>query len=227
MRQLALDLQLRDEPCLTRYIAGPNQLLHQALLDLSQTLETSAPIYIWGAGGVGKSYLLRALQIAWQEQGGQVYSARDELPIDIPESGQPALVVLDDCHQLSLAQQHLAFAWCIESAHRRWQVVSAGALPLVDLPLRDDLRTRLASGMVYGVLPLRDEQLSQALLGEAHHRGLNLPVEVVNYLLTRFSRDLKNLMWMLNELDKFALEQKRAFTVPLLKQMLAQEGLST
>jgi DnaA family protein len=45
----------------------------------------------------------------------------------------------------------------------------------------------------------------------------------MDYLLTRFARDLKHLMAVLDRLDEFALVHKRAITVPLLKQMLAEE----
>jgi DnaA family protein len=46
----------------------------------------------------------------------------------------------------------------------------------------------------------------------------------MNYLLTRFERDLKHLMRQLDRLDEFALAHKRGVTVPLLKQMLAEES---
>ncbi|WP_409035157.1 HdaA/DnaA family protein, partial [Methylibium sp.] len=43
------------------------------------------------------------------------------------------------------------------------------------------------------------------------------------YLLTRFARDLGSLMALLDALDDFSLSHQRAVTVPLLKQMLAQQ----
>jgi DnaA family protein len=42
-------------------------------------------------------------------------------------------------------------------------------------------------------------------------------------VMTRFARDLKHLMAQLDRLDEFSLANKRAITVPLLKQMLAEE----
>ena len=47
---------------------------------------------------------------------------------------------------------------------------------------------------------------------------------MLDYLLTRFARDLKSLMHLLHRLDGFALAEKRAVTVPLLKRMLNEEG---
>ena len=41
--------------------------------------------------------------------------------------------------------------------------------------------------------------------------------DVMDYLLTRFARDLKHLMALLDRLDEFSLSTKRAITVPLLR----------
>ena len=45
----------------------------------------------------------------------------------------------------------------------------------------------------------------------------------MDYLLTRFARDLKHLMRLLDRLDHFALARARAVTVPLLRQMLDED----
>ena len=59
----------------------------------------------------------------------------------------------------------------------------------------------------------------------AAHRGQPLD-EVMDHLLTRFPRDLKHLMLLLDRLDEYALARSRAVTVPLLKSMLAEQGVS-
>jgi DnaA family protein len=104
--------------------------------------------------------------------------------------------------------------------------VSAGSLPPVDLPLRDDLRTRLAWGVVFALQPLAEADARAVLRRTADQRGIFLSDEVMDYLLTRFERDLKHLMALLERLDEFALSRKRTVTVPLLKQMLAEDGLA-
>ena len=103
-------------------------------------------------------------------------------------------------------------------------IAAAGALPPVDLPLRDDLRTRLGWGHVFALEPLAESDARAALRREADRRGIFLSDEVMDYLLTRFSRDLQHLMALLDRLDEFALSQHRAVTVPLLKRMFEQEG---
>jgi DnaA family protein len=101
-------------------------------------------------------------------------------------------------------------------------VVAAGRLPPVDLPVRDDLRSRLGWGPVFQLQPLAEADVTAVLRREAARRGIVLGDEVLGYLLTRFARDLGSLMALLDALDAFALAEKRTVTVPLLKQMLAE-----
>ena len=92
-----------------------------------------------------------------------------------------------------------------------------------DLPLREDLRTRIGWGHVFALEPLREPEVRAALRREADRRGVFLSDDVMDYLLTRFARDLKHLMAQLDRLDEFSLASKRAITVPLLKQMLSED----
>jgi len=226
MRQMALDLHLRDEPSLSGFVVGPNAAVHQALQTLVEQMRPTVPMYLWGDTGVGKSHLLRALHIAWQDQLGQVIDFNAHDTIEISEEAPLTLILMDNCDLWSPEQQQRAFATMIEATAHGWELVAATSVPPVDSGLRDDLRTRLASGLVYQMLPLRDEQLQDALRQEAQRRGLVLTGEVLNYVFTRFSRDLKNLMWLLDALDHYSLVHQRAITVPLLKQMMIQEGIT-
>ena len=45
---------------------------------------------------------------------------------------------------------------------------------------------------------------------EADRRGIFLSDDVMDYLLTRFARDLSHLMALLDRLDGFALAEHRA-----------------
>ena len=71
---------------------------------------------------------------------------------------------------------------------------------------------------------LLDEPARRAVLRqEADVRGVFLSDDVMDYMLRRFSRDLGSLMQLLDMLDGFALRNKRAITIPLLKTMLETE----
>jgi DnaA family protein len=221
MKQIPLALGFDAERTFESFVPGANTM---ALDHLRTVQPGAAPVYLWGPPGSGKTHLLSALALRLQQQGGQVgwFGAGTPAPWPVDESR--ALIVLDDCDALDADQQQAAFALFVDATTRGTAVAAAGRVPPVDLPLRDDLRTRLAWGHVLQVHPLSDAESRAALRREGDRRGLFLSDEVIDYLLTRFSRDLKHLMDLLDRLDDYALVHKRAITVPLLKQMLAQEG---
>jgi DnaA family protein len=98
--------------------------------------------------------------------------------------------------------------------------LAAGSLPPADLKLRDDLRTRLGWGHVYALQVLTETERRAVLRREADARGVFLSDEVMDFMLTRFSRDLGSLMQLLQQLDGYALSTKRGITIPLIKSML-------
>ncbi len=135
-----------------------------------------------------------------------------------------AVVLMDDVHLYNATQQHAAFNWFVNAVSapdgQPRAVLAAGALPPADLPLREDLRTRLGWGHVFQLEVLDDAARRLVLKQQAEARGLLLPDEVVDFVLNRFSRDLGSLMQLLDALDAYALQSKRGITIPLVKAML-------
>jgi DnaA family protein len=227
MRQIPLAIGPEPEPSFDSFVPGPNGAAFEHLLALTpQALPglPAAPVYLWGDSGTGKTHLLKALARRCQDAGLKLgwFDAHDRLPWSL----QPdwALVVIDRCEALGAAAQQAAFALFVEAASAGVQVAAAGRLPPVDLPLRDDLRTRLAWGHVFALAPLDEDQTRAVLRREADRRGIFLSDEVMNHLLTRLPRDLAQLMRLLDRLDEFALARSRAVTVPLVRQMLAEQA---
>ena len=232
MKQLALDIGLATGPTLERFFAGPNEAALQHLrlaagAGSSEATRSPVPTYLWGEPGSGKTHLLQAVRQALREQGSSVGWLDPTVgePPDFDERW--AAVVMDDVHLYDTAQQATAFNWFVNaispaSGSQRW-VLAAGYLPPADLPLRDDLRSRLGWGHVFQ-LQLLDETARRAVLRqEADARGVFLGDEVMDFMLKRFSRDLDSLMQLLDQLDAYALRTQRAITIPLLKAMLESE----
>jgi DnaA family protein len=67
---------------------------------------------------------------------------------------------------------------------------------------------------------LNESERRAVLRQHADARGIFLSDEVMDFMLTRFSRDLSSLMQLLDQLDGYALQTQRAVTIPLLKSML-------
>ncbi|MEP6874430.1 MAG: DnaA regulatory inactivator Hda [Burkholderiales bacterium] len=221
MRQIPLPIAGERAAAFDNFMPGANAL---AVAHLEALSAHAAPVYLWGVSGSGKTHLMQALVHRFEDQGQHAgwFSAADPAPWPSDETW--ALIAIDDCDTLDPDQQHAAFALFVDAATRGVPVVASGRLPPVDLPLREDLRTRLGWGHVFAIQPLDESETRAALRREADRRALFFSDDVMDYLLTRFARDLKHLMALLDRLDEFSLSTKRAITVPLLKQMLAEEG---
>ena len=224
MKQIALDIGLSAGPTLASFCAGPNEaaLRHLQLWAGSPT-RSPVPTYLWGASGSGKTHLLKAVREALREQGASA-GWLDASVTEPPEFNDGwAVVLLDDVHLYTAVQQHAAFTWFVNAQTHQRGVLAAGDLPPAGLKLREDLRTRLGWGHVFQLQALTEPERRAVLRQAADARGVFLGDEVMDFMLTRFSRDLGSLMQLLEQLDGYALQTKRAITIPLIKSMLEDE----
>lgn len=229
MEQLVLDLGLAPEPSLANFVPLDNEAVHAYLRDWlqGQPERSAVPLYLWGGSGSGKTHLLRAVVHALQRRAERVGWLDAEQAAGGPFDERWSVVVLDDVHRYSPAQQAVAFNWWVNAqapavgAPR--PVLAAGAVPPADLPLRDDLRSRLGAALVFQLQPLPESARRAVLRQAAEARGIELPDEVVDFMLSRFARDLSSLMALLERLDDYALRTQRAITIPLLRAMLAAD----
>jgi DnaA family protein len=224
MKQIALDIGMARAPTLASFCAGPNQaaLAHLQLWAGSPT-RSPVPTYLWGPGASGKTHLLKAVAQLLREQGAAVGWLDADI-VDPPEfSEQWAVVLMDEVHLYSAVQQHAAFKWFVQAQALQRGVLAAGNVPPSDLKLREDLRTRLGWGHVFQLQVLSEPERRAVLRQAADARGVFLGDEVMDFMLTRFSRDLSSLMQLLEHLDGYALQTQRAITIPLIKSMLESE----
>ena len=221
MKQIALDIGLARGATLANFCAGPNEaaLAHLRLWAGSPT-RSPVPTYLWGASGSGKTHLLEAVAQALREQGAAAGWLDPSLhePPEFDEAW--AVVLMDDVDRYTAVQQHAAFNWFVNAQTLQRGVLAAGAAPPADLRLREDLRTRLGWGHVFHLQVLSEPERRAVLRQAADDRGVFLGDDVMDFMLTRFARDLGSLMQLLDQLDGYALQTKRAITIPLIKSML-------
>ena len=221
MKQIALDIGLARVPSLAGFCAGPNEaVLAHVRVWAGNPTRSPVPTYLWGASGSGKTHLLRAVGESLREQGALAgwLDASVHEPPGFDERW--AVVLFDEVHLYTAVQQHAAFSWFVSAQALQRGVLAAGAVPPADLKLREDLRTRLAWGHVFGLQVLSEPERRAVLRQAADARGVFLGDDVMDYMLTRFSRDLGTLMQLLEQLDGYALQTQRAITIPLIRAML-------
>ncbi|MCL4184984.1 MAG: DnaA regulatory inactivator Hda [Burkholderiaceae bacterium] len=225
MRQIALDLRRVEAPTLENFVAGRNgEALAQLRLLRAGPAPAGAPlIYLWGEPGCGKTHLLQALAGAQRVLGPEAPAAAFTAAM---ATAQPPIVAIDDCERLDAGRQQLAFQLLNHVRARPGAtVLAAGAQPPLALALRDDLRTRLGSGLVYRLHLLSDEEKAAVLGRVAAERGVAISPDVVPWLIAHTSRDIRALLRLFDALDRHAFERKRAITLPLLRELEAAGAL--
>jgi DnaA family protein len=222
-RQFTLDLGTPPPATFDNFFAAGNHELVTRLRELEGAL-AAGPVadrtfYVWGEAGSGRTHLLQAMV---HEANGRARFLNPQASLGaFSFDPQATLYAIDDCEQLSGAQQIALFNLFNEvRAHPSAALVATGNAAPLGLAVREDLRTRLGWGLVFQLSALGDEGKAAVLRHAARERGIALADDVPAYLLTHFRRDMPSLMALLDQLDRFSLEQKRAITLQLLRAML-------
>ena len=220
--QLVLQLPLRRR-------WTPERFVGEAL----QNLRASAEVLHWidGPESAGKSHLLVALcQQAERENRSSMY-------IDLGATqGAEALtaihhvevIALDNVDRV-LEDPHWALALygLINSLQQRGQKVRAywaAQKPASDLRFAtEDLASRCRAMLPHSLNVLDDDQKVKVLHRIAEDEGFELPPAAARYLIERSTRDLTALAQVLNRVASASLRDKRKVTLPLVRQVMAQQ----
>ena len=211
MRQLILDLLPESAPTLDNFVPGGNAETLTALSGWLAGARAETSFCLWGEAGSGRSHLLQASGFAY------VDAARDPALVTVPESEQLAV---DHVEALDEAGQIALFNHLNSLKMAAGMLLTAADQPPAHLALREDLRTRLGSGLIYRLQPLSDSEKAAALAAQAKERALKLTPEAIDYLMRHAPRDMRTLSTFIVALDRFTLEHKRAVTLPLLRELL-------
>lgn len=213
MRQLLLDLIPPPHPTLANFVPGVNAAAVAALAAWLAPENREILFLVWGPEGSGRSHLLRA-PAGFAYADSVVDPSLSSLPAD-----SPALAV-DNVEALDADGQVTLFNHFNRLRHGGGKLLVAAAQPPAALSLREDLRTRLGSGLIFGLIPLSDAEKTRALRDWAAARGVTLAEEATDYLLRHARRDMGSLMAIVEALDRASLERQRPITLSLLRDIV-------
>lgn len=229
MRQLPLGVQLGVSLRFDTFVPGANAAAVEALRRLADGA-SSAPVWIYGAPGSGRSHLLQAV---CAEAGRAGHAAaylplaqlRAEGPQLLDGFEQLALVALDDLDAVAgdAPFEKALFSLYNGLAEQRSKLaIAAAGNPAATTVRLPDLASRLAASEVHRLEPLAEPLQPDALRRRAERRGLELPDETLAFLTRRAPRDFATLCRMLDALDTESLAAQRRLTVPFVRDWLAR-----
>lgn len=231
--QISLPIRLQDWASLDNYFL-PDESPNIALLKSLES-EDWQVIYVHGADGSGKTHLLQASCRFRQDEKGEgvIYLPMQELAQSSSEVLQGLdrldFLALDDIGSIAGQPEWEESLFHLFNAlqQRGARILFAGQSVPTELPLQlADLRSRVLSGTSWRLEQLDEESLRNALVKRAERLGLTLTSQVLDYLFSRYSRDSRTLFELLEQLDRYAFDQQRQITLPLIRSYL-QERISS
>ena len=241
-KQFALDISHSPKASLENYLPGKDLALISALQEIERSWvkedhQTSNNplnqrwLYWWGPEGSGRTHLLNALENAAEHAGLEHIALTPFEPTSwvrleeklgtMAQSSAASVITVDDVDRLDdrLVGSLFRILNGVQ-ASKAIYIFMAGNTAPANLKLREDLRTRLGWGLIFQTQLLDDDEKIQALEEAAKARGLVLSPDVLPWLLSRFYRDMPSLMALIDALDAYSLETKRAVTLPLVRELL-------
>ena len=219
--QIPLLMRSEDLATWDNWLSRPETAALEQLLR-GQVPEHSA--YVWGGEGMGKSHILQACCEA-EGLNARYIPLRDLVDFApeqvLADTETARLIAIDDID-------------CVES-RPRWQValfalfnasretgakllVTADKAPQQLLDALPDLRSRLSSLPVFRMPRFTEDHIAELLALRGVEAGIELSGDVARYCSLRLPRHPRATVRFINQLDQLSLAQRRAVTIPFVRE---------
>ncbi|PIZ04545.1 MAG: DnaA regulatory inactivator Hda [Gammaproteobacteria bacterium CG_4_10_14_0_8_um_filter_38_16] len=222
--QLPLHLNLRDDAIFDNYFIGDNAQLVDVLKNFISVAQEQF-IYCYGEPGSGRTHLLQACCHEADKKNKSIfylslanYAEFSPTIFDALESQE--YVCIDDVDAIvgNMQWEEALFHFYNRAQEKKVSLLVSAQVPPKQLScVLKDLQSRLSWGLTLGIKNLNDAEKMEALQMRAHLRGFYLSNEVASYLIHHYSRNMRDLFFILEKLDKASLAAKRKLTIPFIK----------
>ena len=234
-RQLLLDIKLDESVSLENFIKcnSTNSAL-SILGNIVDSSSISSSFLLWGRSGVGKNYLMQALNREFLNQNMKTaFVALADPRINESEIlnglDQMDAVFIENLDKLGDSEdwEIALFNLINQSLVNETKLVLSSNCVAQDLTVRlKDLRSRLLAFTAIEIPEITENEKIEALKQSAERKGIELEERTVKYILTYTSRNLSDLLKLLSELDDFSLEKKKKLSPSLVRELLSERSSS-
>ena len=218
-----IPLMMRSEDLAT----WDNWLSRPETAPLEQLLRGQVPehsVYVWGGAGMGKSHILQACCDA-EGLDARYVPLRDLVdfaPEQVLADAEIArFIAIDDidCVESRTGWQEALFSLFNASSETGAQLlVTADKAPQQLLKALPDLRSRLSSLPVFQMPHFTEDHIAELLALRGAEAGIELSEDVARYCSLRLPRHPGAVVSFINQLDQLSLAQRRAVTIPFVRE---------
>ncbi|MGD0999267.1 MAG: chromosomal replication initiator protein DnaA [Candidatus Brocadiia bacterium] len=238
-----IGLRLNEHYTFEKFVVGPsNQLAHAAALAVCESPgRTYNPLFVYGSVGLGKSHLLQAIchaslpkypaqRIAYlscETFVNEFISAiqRNELPAFRARYRQLEFLFIDDIQFLSRAErsQEEFFHTFNDLYNAEKQIVVSSDQPPQEISgLQERLMSRFKSGLVARMDPPSYEMRVAILNRKAELREVTVPEEVIDYIATVITTNIRELDGAITKVVGYASLLKQQITLDMARAALQE-----
>lgn len=178
----------------------------------------SYAVFVYGPTGCGKSHLAHV----FQERTQAVYvDAKGLMAKTPPEIYAHTPCCIIDSIQKVLPYQKQLFHLLNYTKEFKKSLLITSNVPPAQLKLSLlDLNSRFKAIPSYEIAAPDQDLLHMVLVKQFSDRQLRVPNAVIDFLLTRMKRSFADIKLLVEQIDKTAMYEKRAITVPFVKEVL-------
>ena len=227
--QLSLNIKLDDTVSLDRFIECDSN--RDCLNFLKSTLREdsiSNLFYIWGREGVGKSYIMQALNREFINQDKRTFhlcltdrKVSSHKILQHLEALDVILIENIDNLPKSEEWETQIFSLINSALTSKIKIYLSSRIVSKDLEIDlKDLHSRLAYFTAIEVPEITTEEKLDAISQSSARKGIDLDTKTKEFIINNTSRSLSDLLQLLSDLDDFSLEKKKKVNPYLIRQLL-------
>lgn len=198
-------------------------VINQQTVDI---LKSQQPQFInlYGNYNLGKTHLLMSwVNLAHNQHKSAIYLnlINDEIIDNLEQKF--SYIALDNIDQASEKIQEKVFNLFnqikLNNLHNKLLTSSSKPLEKCE-SLRNDLKTRLLSGINLILIAPNDEELTQIIDQYIQSEGITLDTATRKYIITHYSRNVGAIIELINQASKQALIHNKSITIQLIKDTI-------